>query len=64
MALKSGFVQGFEEYGVWACGAHPVPNLQKALNLKVHFPYFQVPAVSVDWLDYHKFLPAFMFAPT
>ncbi|KAK9839240.1 hypothetical protein WJX81_003627 [Elliptochloris bilobata] len=25
---------GFDKYGVWACGAHPVPNLQKALKLK------------------------------
>ena len=31
----SGSLQGFDKYGVWACGAHPVPNLQKALNLKV-----------------------------
>ena len=32
---RSGILQGFDKYGVWACGAHPVPNLQKALNLKV-----------------------------
>ena len=35
LVMYSLVLQGFDKYGVWACGAHPVPNLQKALNLKV-----------------------------
>lgn len=49
-----GFLQGFDKYGVWACGAHPVPNLQKALNLKVQLTTSPGPACLLTWLEFSK----------
>ena len=48
-------LQGFDKYGVWACEAVPVPNLQKALSLKVRlvdgtgFMSGLLPRYLADW---------------